>query len=152
MNHLTRQSLSRRTMLRGLGVAVGLPVLDAMTPALAELAPREKAPVRLAFVYVPNGIIMDAFTPKAEGADYELTRVLKPLAAHKSDLFVLSGLDDQNGEAGPDGAGDHARAGASYLTGVRPRKPPARTSIAASRRIRWRRSSSGNAPGWRRWN
>ena len=122
MNLLTRQSLSRRTMLRGLGVAVGLPVLDAMTPALAERGPREKPPVRLAFVYVPNGIIMDAFTPKAEGADYELTRVLTPLAALKNDLFVLSGLDDQNGEAGPDGAGDHARAGASYLTGVRPKK------------------------------
>ncbi len=122
MNLIQRRSLSRRTMLHGLGVALGLPVLDAMTPAFAERGPAGKAPVRLAFVYVPNGIIMPAFTPKAEGLDYELTRVLKPLEALRKDFFVLSGLRDQNGEAGPDGAGDHARAGASYLTGVRPKK------------------------------
>lgn len=122
MNEITRKSLDRRTMLKGVGVALGLPVLDAMTPAFAERGPAKAAPVRLAFIYVPNGIIMDAFTPKAEGADFELTRVLKPLEAVKSELFILSGLRDQNGEAGPDGAGDHARAGASYLTGVRPKK------------------------------
>ncbi|MGC4046267.1 MAG: DUF1552 domain-containing protein [Armatimonas sp.] len=93
-----------------------------MTPAMAERGPAESSPVRLAFVYVPNGIVMPAFTPTATGADYELTRVLQPLVAFKSDLLILSGLKDQNGEAGPDGAGDHARAGASFLTGVRPKK------------------------------
>ena len=65
---------------------------------------------------------MDAFTPKATGKDFEFTRVLKPLERFREDVFVLSGLRDQNGEAGPDGAGDHARAGASYLTGVRAKK------------------------------
>src|SRR5262245_24715800 len=122
MNHITRRTLDRRTLLQGMGVALGLPMLDAMTPAFAEQGAKKPAPVRLAFIYVPNGIIMDAFTPKTEGSDYAVTRVLKPLESLKSELFVLSGLRDQNGEAGPDGAGDHARAGASYLTGVRPKK------------------------------
>ena len=122
MNLITRQSLSRRTVLQGLGAAVALPLLDAMTPAFAERSPVEKAPVRLAFVYVPNGIIMNAFTPTTEGTDYEMSRILKPFESLRGDMFVLSGLRDQNGEPGPDGAGDHARAGASYLTGVRAKK------------------------------
>jgi hypothetical protein len=99
-----------------------------MAPALAQTSPRTsrggngKPPVRLAFIYVPNGIIMNAFTPAAVGKDYEFTRILKPLESFREDIFVLSGLRDQNGEPGPDGPGDHARAGASYLTGVRPKK------------------------------
>lgn len=95
-----------------------------MVPAFAAAsrAGKSAAPIRLAFVYVPNGIIMPAFTPTVVGKEYELTRVLKPLEAFRNDIFVLSGLRDQNGEPGPDGAGDHARAGASYLTGVRPKK------------------------------
>lgn len=123
MHYIQRNALSRRTLLRGVGATLGLPLLDAMTPALAERTQGDKTPpTRLAFVYVPNGIIMDAWTPQAAGRDYELTRVLKPLEAFRDDMFVLTGLRDQNGEAGPDGAGDHARAGASYLTGVRPKK------------------------------
>ena len=95
-----------------------------MTPAFGESSRKGKGkpPVRLAFVYVPNGIIMSAFTPAAVGKEFEFSRILKPLEPFRSDLFVLSGLRDQNGEPGPDGAGDHARAGASYLTGVRPKK------------------------------
>jgi hypothetical protein len=123
MNIISRNALSRRTLLQGLGVTLGLPFLDAMTPAFAERNQGDKKPpTRLAFVYVPNGIIMDAWTPKAFGREFEMTRVLKPLAPYRDDLFILSGLRDQNGEAGPDGAGDHARAGASFLTGVRPKK------------------------------
>ena len=110
MNEITRKSLDRRTMLKGVGVALGLPVLDAMTPAFAERGPAQNPPVRLAFIYVPNGIILDAFTPKTEGANFEITRVLKPLEGLKNELFVLSGLRDQNGEAGPDGAGGPAGA------------------------------------------
>ncbi|MGV3721906.1 MAG: DUF1552 domain-containing protein [Actinomycetota bacterium] len=117
----TGRHLSRRTVLRGLGAAVALPALDAMTPAFAA-APQAKAPVRLAFVYVPNGVIKEDWTPKAEGAGYEFTRILKPLERHRQDLYVLSGLCDQNGNALGDGPGDHARAGASYLTGVHCRK------------------------------
>lgn len=122
MNHITRKTLHRRTVLQGMGAALSLPFLDAMTPAFAERGTSERPAVRLAFVYVPNGIIMDAFTPKTEGGDYEMTRILKPLESLRSEMFVISGLRDQNGEAGPDGGGDHARAGASYLTGVRAKK------------------------------
>jgi hypothetical protein len=117
----TGRHLSRRTVLRGLGAAVTLPALDAMTPAFAAAA-QAKSPVRLAFVYVPNGVIKEDWTPKAEGAGYEFTRILKPLERHRQDLYVLSGLCDQNGNALGDGPGDHARAGASYLTGVHCRK------------------------------
>jgi hypothetical protein len=121
---ITRKRLPRRTFLKGMGTAIALPMLDAMTPALA--ATREAnvtaAPVRLAFVYVPNGIVMKDWTPKATGKDFEFTRILKPLEAFREDLFVLSGLDDHNGNALGDGAGDHARAGAAILTGVHCKK------------------------------
>jgi hypothetical protein len=120
---ISRKSLSRRTLLRGFGTTVALPFLDAMTPALA--APNRagaKPPVRMAFLYVPNGVIMKDWTPGAEGAGYELTPTLQPIAAYREKLLVLSGLDQYNGQALGDGAGDHARAGASWLTGVHPKK------------------------------
>lgn len=123
MHAITRQALSRRTLLRGAGAALGLPLLDAMTPAFgAPGAAQKSSPTRMAFIYVPNGIIMEDFTPQADGADFQLTRILKPLANFRSDFSVLSGLNDQNGNALGDGPGDHARAGASYLTGVHCRK------------------------------
>lgn len=123
MTPLTRKHLPRRTVLKGLGAAVALPFLDAMTPALAAAGrAAAKPPVRLAFVYVPNGIIKEAWTPASEGRDFELTRILKPLAPFRDDLFVLTGLADHNGNALGDGAGDHARAGASFLTGVHCKK------------------------------
>jgi hypothetical protein len=115
---ITRQHLPRRTFLKGIGTAVSLPLLDAMTPAFAAA----KAPIRLAFVYVPNGIVMNEWTPSTAGADFALTRILKPLEPHRRDLFVLSGLADYNGNALGDGPGDHARAGASFLTGVHCKK------------------------------
>lgn len=122
MSYLTRKTLPRRTVLKGLGAAIGLPLLDAMTPAMAAGREAGKAPVRLSFIYVPNGVIKEEWTPKKTGRDWELTRILKPLAAHREDLFVLSGLCDHNGNALGDGPGDHARAGASYLTGVHCKK------------------------------
>lgn len=123
MNLITGKHLSRRTLLRGVGASLALPFLDAMTPAFAgSTAPgRVKPPVRLSFVYVPNGIMMDAWTPKTTGKDFELTRILKPLEPFRNDMFVLSGLNDHQATPMEDGAGDHARAGASYLTGVRPK-------------------------------
>jgi hypothetical protein len=120
---VTRKHLPRRTVLKGLGAAIALPALDAMTPALAALGrAQSKAPVRLAFIYVPNGIIMDQWKPKGTGKDFEWTRILKPLEPLRDELFVLSGLDDHNGNALGDGPGDHARAGASFLTGVHCKK------------------------------
>ena len=113
--------LPRRTFLRGMGAMVALPVLDAMTPAFAAPAMR-KAPLRMAFTYVPNGITMAEWTPKVAGAGFEYTRVMKPLEKFRADTVVLSGLAQKNGNALGDGPGDHARAAAAYLTGVHPRK------------------------------
>ncbi|MFN0122053.1 MAG: DUF1552 domain-containing protein [Blastocatellia bacterium] len=112
---ITRKHLSRRTVLKGLGTAISLPLLDAMTPALAAPA---KSPVRMAIVYVPNGIILEDFRPKSTGRDWEMTRILKPLESLRNDFSILTGLDDHNGNALGDGPGDHGRAGASFLTGV----------------------------------
>jgi len=120
---ITRKHMPRRTFLKGMGTAIALPMLDAMLPARAAASRAiTKAPVRLAFVYVPNGIVMKDWTPAATGKDFECTRILKPLEAFRDDLFVLSGLADRNGNALGDGPGDHARAGASFLTGVHCKK------------------------------
>jgi uncharacterized protein DUF1552 len=102
-----------------MGAAVGLPFLDAMTPALAATT---KAPVRMAFVYVPNGIDMRHWTPANEGALGELPRILKPLEPFKQDITLLSNLTHNNGRALLDGAGDHGRCCGAYLTGMQPRK------------------------------
>ena len=122
---LTRKHLPRRTFLKGMGAAIALPMLDAMTPALsASRADRSAAqsPLRLAFTYVPNGITMADWTPSGAGAAFELSRVMKPMAPFRQDMSILSGLAHRNGMALGDGPGDHARAAASYLTGVHPRK------------------------------
>src|SRR5690349_6591040 len=121
---ITKKHLPRRTFLKGMGTAIALPMLDAMVPALAatDQAKAAAAPVRLAFVYVPNGIVMKDWTPQGVGKEFEFTRILKPLERFREDLLVISGLDDHNGNALGDGAGDHARAGASILTGVHCKK------------------------------
>ena len=118
---LTRKHLHRRTFLKGMGAVVALPVLDAKTPAFAAPALR-KAPVRMAFTYVPNGISMKDWTPAAGGKAFEYTRILKPLETFREQTVILSGLAQRNGNALGDGPGDHARAAAAYLTGVHPRK------------------------------
>ncbi|HJZ99319.1 MAG TPA: DUF1552 domain-containing protein [Candidatus Solibacter sp.] len=116
---ITRKHIPRRTFLRGMGAAIALPWLDAMHPALAA-TPR--SPMRASFVYVPNGIVMPAWKPKVAGRDFEFTRILKPLEPFRENITVLSGLDQRNGFALGDGPGDHARAGATWLTGVHPKK------------------------------
>ena len=119
---ITRKHLPRRTFLRGLGGMVALPFLDAMVPAVA--APSDKKyPVRLAFPYVPNGMMMQHWTPSGAGKNFEITRLLKPLEPFRQDMLVLTGLHHANG-VGP--SGDHARASATYLTGV----PPSEGSLA----------------------
>ncbi len=120
---ITRKALSRRALLRGFGTAVALPVLDAMVPALAAPGSNPVAAVpRMAFLYVPNGIIMKDWTPKAEGRDFEFPKTLQPVAGFRERIVVMSGLDHYNGQALGDGAGDHARAGATWLTGTHPKK------------------------------
>lgn len=120
---LTRKYLPRRTFLRGVGVAIGLPLLDAMTPAFAAPAKSgAKASVRLSFVYAPTGMIMDNWRPKGSGADFEYSRILKPLEPFRADITILGGLALHGGNALGDGGGDHARAGASFLTGIHCKK------------------------------
>ncbi len=119
----TGKRLSRRLFLRGAGAAVALPCLDAMTPAFAAARTDQRnSPTRLAFVYIPNGVIQEAWTPAADGDDFEFTRILKPLESLRQDVLVLSGLTHNTGRALGDGPGDHARAAASFLTGVHPKK------------------------------
>jgi len=120
MTPITRRHLSRRAVLRGLGATVALPMLDAMTPAFAGSRPAR--PLRLAFAYVPNGVILPDWTPRGEGGEFALSRILKPLEPYREDLLVISGLAHHNANALGDGPGDHARAGACFLTGVHPRK------------------------------
>src|ERR1043166_4930451 len=102
-----KKSLPRRTFLRGMGVTLALPLLDAMTPALAAKVDT-KPVVRLGFVYVPNGIIMNKWTPATEGADFQIASTMKPLEPFRERLLVLSGLAQVQGRALGDGAGDHA--------------------------------------------
>jgi hypothetical protein len=115
---ITKKSLARRTFLRGLGTTLALPLLDSMVPALASTTPA----VRLAFVYHPVGMIMDRWTPAAEGSAFEFTPTMQALEPFRERMVVLSGLAQVNGRALGDGAGDHAREGATWLTGVHPKK------------------------------
>lgn len=111
------RTLPRRAFLRGAGAAVALPFLDAMSAATTP-----KAPARMAFVYVPNGIVMNQWTPNAVGPLTEFPALLEPLAPYREHLMVMSGLTQNGGRALGDGPGDHGRAGANYLTAVHPRK------------------------------
>jgi len=115
---ILKKSIPRRTFLRGAGAALALPMLDAMTPALAVDTAR---PIRMAFMQMPNGIfnLNNEWTPKTEGAGWEMTQTLKPLEAFRDRMVVLSGLDQQMA-AGRDGevGGDHPRACTAWLTGT----------------------------------
>src|SRR5262249_56537690 len=100
---------SRGTVLRGMGVRVALPMLEAMLPAsLGAAAPLPHPPRRMAFLYVPNGVMMPDWRPREEGADFELPATLKPLEPYKDQLLVLSGLTADKARPNGDGPGDHA--------------------------------------------
>ena len=114
-----KKAIPRRTFLRGVGVTLALPLLDGMVPAFAgTLDTAAKPKVRLGFVYVPIGAIMDKWTPAAEGAAFEFTPTLEPLAPFRDRLLVLSGLANNDGDEIP--GGPHSRASAEWLTGVHP--------------------------------
>ncbi len=121
---ITHKALPRRTFLRGVGAALALPVLDAMVPALSAASQLSvSSPTRLSFVYVPNGVIMDKWVPDIPGAAFELPPILKPLAPFRDRMLVLSGLAHNNGVAWEgEGAGDHSRSAAVWLTGTHPKK------------------------------
>src|SRR5437762_7079639 len=116
---IARKAISRRTMLRGIGTAVALPLLDAMVPALtaAQNTPA-KAVRRFGVVYHPNGIIYDKWLPKGAGAEFEFSPILSPLQPFRDKLVVVTGLYSDQAEALGDGGGDHSRASGTYLTGV----------------------------------
>ena len=124
MNVALKRHLPRRTFLRGLGAAIGLPFLDAMRPALTFAA--AKPPCRMAFLYFPNGVQPDSWFPPIEGdiatLSEGLSRVLEPLIPYRNDILLLGGLTNDGGRAKGDGPGDHGRAGAAYLTGMHPKK------------------------------
>ncbi len=112
--------ISRRTLLRGAGTAIALPFLEGMLPRTLLAAPAAKAPVRLGFFFIPNGVNMEAWRPpKAPG---QLPETLQPLKPVITKINHISGLAHKNAEAGGDGAGDHARDSAAFLTGARPKK------------------------------
>jgi hypothetical protein len=118
-----KHQLNRRTLLRGIGTAMALPALEAMIPtASAAIAGDSAPPIRMAFVFFPNGAIPGNWKPQGEGDNWELSRSLKPLAEHKKHLTVFSGLTQHHGRANGDGAGDHARCASSFLTGAQPVK------------------------------
>ncbi|WP_164104187.1 DUF1552 domain-containing protein [Candidatus Laterigemmans baculatus] len=138
---MTMPMLSRRTMLRGLGLTVGLPLLEAMGPAAramaAPLASGGSAaggasPVRMAAVFFPNGVIVPDWMPSGEGSDWKLGKSLQSLEPMQSKLNLISGLALDNGRAKKDGAGDHARAGATFLTAARPIKTASNIQVGVS--------------------
>jgi len=119
----TNKALARRTFLRGVGTALALPLLDSMIPARAATLVKPAGPaIRLGFCYVPNGIIQKDWRPAVDGANFEFMATMKSLEPYRDKLLVLSNLAQINGRALGDGAGDHARAGATWLTGVHPKK------------------------------
>jgi hypothetical protein len=125
---VTHRALHRRTFLRGVGASLGLPLLDAMVPALSAAAARAvTTPVpRLGFIYIPNGVAMNAtinyWRPKGEGAAFEFSPILTPLAPFRDNVVVVSGLNHIQAQPWGDGNGDHTRATATWLNGVHPKK------------------------------
>ena len=120
---LSKMALPRRTFLRGMGVSLGLPLLDAMVPAASALANTAAKPVRrLGFVYIPNGAVMPSWQPAGDGALTELSRTLSPLAPFQDQVIVPIGLSQKQAEALGDGNGEHSRAGTVWLSGVHPKE------------------------------
>lgn len=124
-------SLNRRRFLRGLGACLALPAFESVRPFAARAAEAGAAklattaggtPLRMAFVYFPNGAIQKNWWPGGTGKDFQLARTMEPLAKVKHQLQIFGGLDHVNATPGPDGAGDHARASGTFLTGVRVKK------------------------------
>ena len=115
---ITKRALSRRTVLRGFGASLALPLLDSMIPALtAASQTAARATPRLGVIYVPHGAMMDSWTPKTVGRTFEFSPILKPLEPYRDHLNVLTGLS-QIDRAGEGGNGQHARAAAGWLTGI----------------------------------
>jgi hypothetical protein len=127
-------ALNRRQFLRGIGACIALPVFESALRPVARAATAAPlaagnlgvtptgAPMRMAFVYFPNGAHQNYWWPRGEGSKFTLAKTMQPLSPLQKSIQVLGGLDHLNAKAGNDGAGDHARANATFLTGARARK------------------------------
>jgi hypothetical protein len=126
MMSISREEIGRRTFLRGLGACITLPGMTSLAGAanVARAGSRgltaTGAPLRTAYLYVPNGVIMDKWRPEGFGTDFKLNESMAPLERFRNDLQVVKGFAQVEGNPGKDGAGDHARANATFLTGARP--------------------------------
>lgn len=118
MSMLKEFAVNRRRFLKGLGACMALPAFNVLGAPKAAVA----APLRTAFLYFPNGVNLSAWRPDGTGTDYTLNKTMEPLAEHREHFQIISGFEHKNGWAGGDGAGDHARANATILTGMRPKK------------------------------
>lgn len=139
--------IDRRRVLRGIGLSMGLPLLEAMTPAgrsayASSPNPTSGSPTRMACLFFPNGVIQDNWRPLADAAQgksgslqgdhWQLSPTLEPLAEMKSKINVISGLAHDNGRGKEDGAGDHARGGSTFLTAARPFKTSSNIRLGTS--------------------
>jgi len=114
--NIFKKTLPRRTVLRGIGASLALPLLDSMVPALSSASAQVAQPLkRFGVVYVPNGMAMKFWTPEAEGSDFEITRILQPMAHFKDLMLLISGLNGARSNAGV-----HASASTRFLTGAIP--------------------------------
>ena len=117
---IPKLAIPRRTVLRGLGATLALPLLERMTPT-TRIARAAAAPVvRFCTVYVPNGIVMDRWTPATEGADFAATPTLLPLEPFRDRLLVLSGLDNTGARSRSGASGAHAKPAGAFMTGIEP--------------------------------
>ena len=117
------EQIGRRRFLRGIGASVTLPSMSSMaieTEDVKKGTTATGAPLRTAYLYAPNGVILDKWRPEGFGTDFHLNQSMKPLEEFRNDLQIIKGFDQLNGSPGRDGAGDHARANATFLTGARP--------------------------------
>jgi hypothetical protein len=120
---IKKMAISRRAVLRGMGVAVALPFLDAMVPALSTMTAATRAAKRYAFFYMPNGVAMNHtgvnyWKPSTVGANFEFSPILKSLEPFRNQTTIVSGLHNLAAEAFGDGNGDHTRSTGSWLTGA----------------------------------
>lgn len=121
MAYIRKFHIPRRAVLQGLGGALALPLLDAMIPAMTPKAKAAQPVKRLGFCYIANGAIMEKWVPTKVGRDYELSPTLAAMAPYKDKTLILSGLEAAQAYGINDGAGDHSRAGAAWISGVHPK-------------------------------
>jgi hypothetical protein len=125
MRIITKRHISRRTVLRGLGTAMSLPLLDSMVPAQTPLAKTAANPeIKLGMCFIPHGAVMANWTPAAEGSDFQLSRTLMPVEPFKDQLVVVTNLAHKMAAPGGpgDNGGDHTRSPAVFLNGVHPKR------------------------------